>query len=173
MSVVVEEVAPDALADVLPALATVLQECVHDGASVGFVLPFAIDEARAFWDGLAPAFRRGARRLIVARLDGAVVGTVQLVLEMPPNGRHRADVAKMLVRPSVRRRGIARALMEEAEALARRHGRSLLVLDTVRGSAAVSLYERAGFVLSGYIPDYACSTTGTLETTTVMYKRLG
>lgn len=172
MSVTVEELASDELDAALPALAEVLQACVREGASVGFVLPFPIADARAFWDGLAPAFRRGARRLLVARDAGAIVGTVQLVLEMPPNGRHRADVAKMLVHPAARRRGIGRLLMDAAEALARRHGRTLLVLDTVRGSPAVSLYQSAGFALCGYIPDYACSTEGVLETTTVMYKRL-
>jgi ribosomal protein S18 acetylase RimI-like enzyme len=157
---------------VLDDLAGVLHACVLDGASVGFVLPFAVDEARGFWQGLEPAFRSGARRLLVARLEGRVVGTVQVVLGMPANGIHRAEIAKLLVHPAARRRGIARVLMVAAEALARQHDRSLLLLDTRRGDSAEGLYESLGFRLFGTVPGHARSTTGVLEDTSYMLKQL-
>lgn len=58
------------------------------------------------------------------------------------------------------------AVCRVAEATARQLGRTLLVLDTVTGSAAARVYERAGWVRVGDIPRYAlfpdrseCSTT--------------
>lgn len=162
----------DGLGPHLDDLAEVLRGCVLDGASVGFVLPFDVEDAREFWLGLEPAFRSGARRLIVARLDGRTVGTVQLVLGMPANGLHRAEIAKLLVHPAARRRGIARRLMLAAEDLARRHGRTLLLLDTRRGDSGEALYESLGFRLFGTVPGHACSPAGVLEDTSYMLKQL-
>ncbi|MGK9231836.1 GNAT family N-acetyltransferase [Inquilinus limosus] len=170
--VTLAEVEPDGLAPHLDDLAEVLHGCVLDGASVGFVLPFTVEAARDFWLGLEPAFRSGARRLVVARLDGRTVGTVQLVLGMPANGIHRAEIAKLLVHPAARRRGIARLLMLAAEDLARRHGRTLLLLDTRRGDNGEKLYESLGFRLFGIVPGHACSPAGVLEDTSYMLKQL-
>ena len=170
--VTLAEVEPGGLAAHLDDLAEVLHGCVLDGASVGFVLPFTVAAAREFWLGLEPTFRSGARRLIVARLDGRTVGTVQLVLGMPANGRHRAEIAKLLVHPAARRRGIARTLMLAAEDLARRHRRTLLLLDTRRGDSGEALYESLGFRLFGIVPGHACSPAGVLEDTSYMLKQL-
>ena len=71
--------------------------------------------------------------LLAAKLDGRIVGTVQLGLDTPPNQPHRADMKKMLVHRSARGRGIGAALMARVEEEARRQGRWLLVLDTVPG----------------------------------------
>lgn len=171
--VVISEVQGGALtvAD-LDALADTLMQSVALGASIGFVLPFGFVQAQAFWQKLLPAFELGERRLLVARLDGIIVGTVQLVVDQPANGAHRGDIVKLMVHPDGRRRGIARQLMAWAEALARVEGKTLLVLDTVTGSPAQTLYEDLGFVLSGTIPHYAMSTMGILESTSVMYKVL-
>ena len=158
----------------LDALADILHAVVHDGAGVSFVVPFSRDEARAFWvDRVLPGVRAGSRRVLVARLDGRIVGTVQLDMATPPNQPHRADVLKLLVHPAVRRRGIARALMLAAETAARADGRTLLTLDTWTGSHAESLYRSLGYVTVGVIPRYARgSTTPALEPATFMYKEL-
>ena len=104
----------------LEALAAVLHAAVHGGASVGFVLPFSLEDALGFWrDRILPVVRTGARRVWVARVEGRLVGTVQLILDTPPNQRHRAEIAKLLVLPDARRLGIGRALMQAAEAAAR------------------------------------------------------
>ena len=83
----------------------------------------------------------GTKRVLVARQDGRIIGTVQLELAMPPNQRHRAEVNKMLVHPGLQRRGIARALMVALEDAARAEGRTLLTLDTWTGSHAEKLYS--------------------------------
>jgi ribosomal protein S18 acetylase RimI-like enzyme len=158
----------------LDMLAEVLHAVVHTGAGVSFVAPFSRDEARAFWtDAVLTGVRAGRRRVLVARLDRRIVGTVQMDLGMPPNQQHRAEVVKLLVHPDARRRGIARALMVELETLAQSAHRTLLTLDTWTGGNAESLYQSLGYVTVGVIPRYARgSLTPALEPTTIMYKEL-
>lgn len=156
-------------------LAEVLRAVVHDGASVNFCIPFSIDEAREFWlDKILPKVRACTLRVLTARHEDRIFGTVQLNLDMPPNQRHRADVAKLLVHPSARRRGVAKALMMALEEMALSEGRTLLVLDTVTASNAEFLYRSLDYVAVGVIPRYArAALTPELEGTTVMYKELG
>lgn len=158
-------------ADLL-SLSETLEGCVALGASVGFVPPFGQAEALTFWHQLLPIFAEGQRRILVARIDGKIVGTVQLVVSMSGNGAHRAEVAKLLVHPNSRRLGIARKLMQSIEKLAKSENKSLLILDTVTDSEAQGLYHSLGYEVSGVIPDYAMSTKGVLESTTVMYKKI-
>lgn len=158
----------------LEALAGLLHATVQAGASVSFVLPFAMEEAREFWrNKVLPGVRSGGRRVLMARVDGEIAGTVQLLLDTPPNQAHRAEVAKMLVHPMARRRGMARALMTALEEVARSEGRTLLTLDTVTGGAAEPLYRSMGYMLAGVIPRYARGAQRPeLEDTSVMYKEL-
>lgn len=162
------------VAEDLDALARVLHDCVEDGASVSFVLPFSQKDATAFWrEQVLPGVRAGTRAVLLARLGDQIVGTVQLDLGTPPNQPHRAEVKKLLVHPEARRRGIARLLMRAADEQARAAGRSLLTLDTVSGGPAERLYRSLGYVAIGAIPGYALNfDSSQLEPTTVMYKEL-
>jgi GNAT superfamily N-acetyltransferase len=156
------------------ALADVLIDCVESGASVGFMLPLSRERALAFWQGMLESAARGERIVLVAEdLESrTIVGTVQVVLAMPENQPHRADVAKMQVHRKARRRGIGEALMRAAEAAAREAGKTLLVLDTVTGSDAERLYARLGWQRCGEIPGYALWPRGGLCSTTVFYRVL-
>lgn len=155
-------------------LAELLQAVVAAGASVSFVMPFSLDEARAFWTRkVHPGVRAGTRRVLVAKQGDRVLGTVQLDMATPPNQQHRADVAKLLVHPEARRQGIARLLMERIEEVARKEGRSLLTLDTVRGNSAEALYRSMGYQVAGIIPGYARGAlTPELEDTVLFWKKL-
>jgi len=154
-------------------LGGVLLDAVEGGASVSFMAGFTRAEAEAFY---AKAAREAAagRRIVFAAFDGeALVGTVQLLLDTPPNQPHRAEIAKMLVHRSARRRGHARALMLAAEAEARARGRTLLTFDTMAGSAAEKLYLGLGYVRVGEIPRYALYPDGSgPAATAILYKLL-
>jgi GNAT superfamily N-acetyltransferase len=156
----------------LDQLAEVLADCVEGGASVSFMSPFSQAEALAFFRKVAASVASGDTVLLAARLDGKIVGTVQLGLDTPPNQPHRADIKKTLVHRSARGRGIAAALMARVEQEALRNGRWLLVLDTVPGENGHRVYKRAGWTETGIIPDYALFPDGRLCDTTVMWKRL-
>ncbi|GGC64716.1 GNAT family N-acetyltransferase [Undibacterium terreum] len=154
-------------------LADILIDCVHAGACLGFVLPFGRAEALRFWQPLQQALQDGEFRLLATQdASGAIVGTVQVWLNMPPAGRHQAEIAKLLVHSSARRGGHARALMQAVEALARREGRSLLELRTRSGDAAERLYLGLGYQLVGVIPGYSRALDGSLDAMSIMYKQL-
>ncbi|TBW40343.1 GNAT family N-acetyltransferase [Siculibacillus lacustris] len=155
----------------LRQLAEVLVDCVEGGASVSFMAPFSHAEALAFWRRVAADVERGARRLLVVEDAEGIVGTVQLILDQPPNQPHRADIAKMLVHRRGRRRGLGAALMAAAEDAARDAGRTLLVLDTASGDAE-RLYRRLGWTLVGTVPGYALWPEGGLCDTTFYYRAL-
>jgi ribosomal protein S18 acetylase RimI-like enzyme len=149
-------------------LSNVLIDCVHAGASVGFLSPLSRERADAFWLGVAVAVEQRRRVLFVARRgDRRIDGTVQLVLAGAENQPHRADIAKLLVHTRARRQGMADQLMQAAEAHARSIGRDVLVLDTATDEAA-RLYERLGWTRSGIIPDYALNPDGS-RTPTIFY----
>jgi GNAT superfamily N-acetyltransferase len=156
----------------LDDLAAVLVDCVAGGASISYMAPFSHEDARAVFEEVAAEVERGQHVLIAASEGGEVVGTVQVNLATPPNQPHRGDIAKLLVRGSARRRGIAAQLMEAAEREALAEGKTLLVLDTVTGDPAERLYERLGWTRVGVIPDYALYPDGRLCATTVFYKQL-
>jgi GNAT superfamily N-acetyltransferase len=161
-----------ALRDAVGELAAILVHTVKAGASVSFLLPFTHAEGERFFESVAQSAERGERVVIAARVGERLAGTVQLVLAMPPNQPHRAEIAKLLVDPAFRGRGIGRLLMERAEREALARGRNLLVFDTVRGEAGERLYRRMGYVAAGVIPNYALYPDGRLCDTVVFYKQL-
>ena len=158
----------------LDGMAEVLHACVHDGANVGFILPFDLKQARAFWvEKIAPGLASGKRIVLIAKLDGQVAGTVQLSIDTPPNQPHRADVSKLLVHPKYRQLGIGRALMQQVESYGTNVGRRLLTLDTATGIAE-NLYLSLGYERAGHIPGYAREPNEErFVGTTIMFKVLG
>jgi GNAT superfamily N-acetyltransferase len=133
--------------------------------------PFTRDKAIAFWRGVANGVEAGERALVIAEDDQGVCGTAQLILALPENQPHRADLAKMLVHRRARRRGIGAAVLSAAEDVARELGKTLLVLDTASHEAE-RLYERGGWIKVGVIPDYALMPDGAFCDTIVYYRRL-
>jgi GNAT superfamily N-acetyltransferase len=173
-TVTVRRLGPRDAAASVPALANVLIDCVEGGASVGFMPPVTIEKATRFWRMVAEGVARDERILLVAvDGDGGIVGTVQLIVSLPENQPHRADVAKMLVHRRARRRGVAQRLLQAVEAVAREEGKALLVLDAVTGGDAARLYARSGWERVGDIPHYALMPDGAPCSTTVFYKALG
>ena len=156
----------------LAALAAVLADCVDGGASVNYMAPFSEDDAVAAFEPFVRDVEAGRRILLAAFADGELVGTVQVILAVPPNQPHRGEIAKVLVHRSARKRGVGRMLMERAEAEARAAGKTLLVLDTVTGDDAERLYERLGWTRVGVIPGYALYPDGRLCDTTIFFKRI-
>ncbi|MFX3632855.1 MAG: N-acetyltransferase family protein [Candidatus Pristimantibacillus sp.] len=154
--------------DYIEDLADLLVQVVEDGASIGFLPPLLHHEALDYWDNLL----NPDIRLWIAVQHERVVGTVQLHLCDKPNGKHRAEIAKLMTRPQHRRTGIGRALMSKAEVAAGSEGRSLLLLDTREGDSSNLLYRSIGYQQAGTIPSYARSANGNLDATVLYYKLL-
>lgn len=154
-------------------LCEVLSDCINGGASLGFMLPFAPEDAGTYWQDIAGEVEKGGIILAVAEVDGRIVGTVQVGLASKPNQPHRGDLMKLLVHRSARGLGLSRKLMEAVEMEAASRGRTLLVLDTATGSDAEKIYPRLGWERVGVIPDYALWPQGGFCDTTLFYKRIG
>jgi GNAT superfamily N-acetyltransferase len=172
MTIDISRLEGPAYAAAITDLGVILADAVAGGASVGFLLPFSPDDAATWWRGLEGDVARGTVLVIAARLEGRVVGTAQLRLAQLPNARHRAEVAKVLVLRSARRKGIATALMREIERIAVAEGRTLLVLDTIAESEAEPLYAKLGWTRAAEIPRYAGMPDGELRPTVVFYRDL-
>jgi RimJ/RimL family protein N-acetyltransferase len=109
------------------------------------------------WRGVAEErrFLRAVRRhpdaaVIVAELDGELVGRLSLARDQHPASGHVADLG-LMVDVGHRRRGIGRALMDAAVEWALGHGISKLELHVFPwNEPAIALYESLGYVKEGY-----------------------
>ena len=128
------------------------------------------EDGRVWFESYGKGMHEAGLRLAASQVE-SLIGTVTLLLHLPPNQPHRAEIAKMMTRISHRGRGVATALMLVAERLAVERGRTLLVLDTAVEGGASGLYEGLGFQLSGVIPDYALKPHGGLTGTIIYWKR--
>jgi GNAT superfamily N-acetyltransferase len=156
----------------VPALASILIDCVEGGSSVSFLLPIARATAEAFFERVAARVADGSAVLFVAEVDGEIVGTVQLCPVRIENQPHRAEVAKLLVARRARRSGVAQALMTALEAKAHASSRTLLSLDTTTGSPAERLYGSLGWQRLGVMPNHALMANGEPSDTTFFWKAL-
>jgi len=128
---------------------------IVDGAGFGWVRPPQREAFERYWRGVLIV---PERKLLVARLDQVVAGSIQLV--SPPRQKeawaHACLVDTHFVAPWARGHGLARALLEAAIAEARAASFEVMNL-SVRETqgAAIALYESEGFVRWGRHPKYA------------------
>jgi ribosomal protein S18 acetylase RimI-like enzyme len=125
------------------ASSEVVTVCELDGAIAGVIAAFPTDEMVA----RAGAFLRVSLRTLPpwrwARALRVYYAGARSV-PRPPGGALYVDA--LATEPSKRRRGVARALLEDAERLARRRGLPNVALDTALDNApARALYRSAGF----------------------------
>ena len=165
---------PDHIKQYLDDLCAMLIDCVADGGAIGFLAPLSRQAAEGFWlNEVRASLLTQNRTVFAAFYENKIVGGVQLIACEPPNQPHRSEIAKMMVHPDHRRKGLARALMLAALDHAQTMGKSLVTLDTRSGDAAQSLYQSLGFEAAGVIPDFALDTDGkNLHATTYMFRRL-
>jgi len=178
----IERLTVDQLRDHQAGLVVLIQDVVNGGASISFLPPLDAETAAAYWSKVAAEVANG-ERIVLAAFDGdtnngdasraIIVGSAQLdIPRWPPNGQHRTSVEKVMVSSAFRQQGIGKRLMLAIEQTAREAGKTLLVLDTERGSAAEHLYTSTGYTQAGIIPAYALDSTGKLIDTVVYYRQL-
>lgn len=147
-------------------LATLFQEVVAEGAALNYLYPMHYETAIHYWKHVVSE----QVRLFICLLDGKLVGTVQLHLANKENGLHRAEIAKLMTHPEACRKGVARKLLQSAEQAAKHEKRTLLLLDTAKGSSANMLYQSEGYELYGEVPAYSQDAFGNYKDNNFYYK---
>jgi ribosomal protein S18 acetylase RimI-like enzyme len=141
--------------DDLATLSEAATAAIIEGGGFGWLNPPERGTLERYFRGvlLVPE-----RELFVCRLNGAIVGSAQLV-RPPRNNEAQAFAATLthaFVAPYARGHGLARMLMQRVEEGARALGYYVINLD-VRESqhAAIRLYESLGYTRWGVHPVYA------------------
>lgn len=128
---------------------------IQAGGGFGWVDLPSREILERYWQGV---LTMPARTLFVARLDGIICGTCQLV--NPPKNNEAQGFAAQLttnfVAPWGRGHNLSRKLIEAAERHAKDEGFAVINLD-VRETmdAAIQLYESMGYIRIGMHPHYA------------------
>lgn len=156
----------------LGALAQLLLDAHASNMALGLAPSLTRAGAEAAWHEAASRIEPG-ERVQLAALDGdALVGAVHLARATAANGRHRAEIQRLVVRADNRGKGVARVLMDAAVDHARALGLRLLWLSTHAGTDADRVYERLGWTRAGVIPDYAQLPSGDLAESAFYYLKL-
>ena len=128
--------------------------------------------AKAFWRNALGSADRG-ERIVLGAFDGEeLIGTVTLLLNLAQNQPHRAEIVKMMTRVSHRHRGIATALLREAERSRSSAGAGCWCSTPPRTRARPDSTSGWDFSSTGLIPDYALKPHGGLTGTLIYWKRL-
>ncbi|MBN8828350.1 MAG: GNAT family N-acetyltransferase [Sphingobacteriia bacterium] len=128
----------------------------QNGFSIGFAKIYNTDKnmLEKYFKGvmLVPE-----RQLIIAKFDGVIAGSIQLVKSHPSyeTMSFACSVDNHFVVPWARGYGIAKKLLEFAENEARKLGYSVIKLSVRENrTAAISLYESKGYTKWGVLPKY-------------------
>lgn len=142
---------------------------IDGGGGFGWVDLPSRDILESYWKGVITA---PTRQLFIARLDGTICGTTQLVL--PPKNNvaqgHIIQLTTNFVAPWARGYGLAKMLLEEVEKKSFRDGYAIINLD-VRETMdrAISLYEAMGYEQFGLHP-YSVRSKGKTVKSRYYYK---
>ena len=147
----IEEISDMDLADLCDAT----EAAIIDGGGFGWLVPPSRRVLERYWKGVLLVPQRS---LFVARLDGAIVGSAQLV--RPPRNNEAqvfaATITTNFIAPFARGHGLARDITIAVERAAREDGYSHLTLDVRETqTAAIRLYQSLGYNHWGTNPDYA------------------
>jgi GNAT superfamily N-acetyltransferase len=172
VSISVRLITADEAAALLPALSDLLVDAVANGASVNFMAGFTTQQARVYWQKQITGLAVNDRIWLVAEDNSHLVGTVMCVFAPQPNQLFRAELSKMLVHSSQRKRGIGAMLMTAVETAALAAGKTHLILDTATGDSGDRLYRRMGWTEVGILPGSFYEPDGKLADSTILYKQL-
>lgn len=128
---------------------------IENGGGFGWVKLPARDILERFWQGV---ITMPARLLFVARLDGVICGTAQLMCPTTNNEAQSfaGKITTNFIAPWARGHGLARMLLDEVEKAALERDITILNLDVRETqSAAIALYENHGYKIFGHHPAYA------------------
>lgn len=171
-SKVTVELKTDALSRAdLNDLCDAAEAAIEGGGGFGWLQVPERDSLERYWQGVIAA---PMRLLFLARLDGVICGTTQLILPPLNNEaqKHIVQLTTNFVAPWARGHGLAKMLLEKVEGEARLKGYSVINLD-VRNTMeqAIALYESMGYIKFGEHPFSVVADNQTI-TSSYYYKNI-
>ncbi len=169
--VIVEAVTEQLSGPDLNDLCDATEDAIEGGGGFGWVHVPERDSLERYWQGVIAA---PTRLLFVARLDGVICGSVQVILP-PHNNEAQAHIVQLttnFVAPWGRGHGVARMMLETVERVAKDRGYAVINLDvrnTMEG--AIMLYENMGYVKFGEHP-FSVRADGKTLASTYYYKNI-
>ena len=139
----------------LHELCDAAEAAILDGGGFGWLTPPPRHVMENYWKGvlLVPE-----RELHVARLDGTIAGSAQL-MRPPKNNEAQARIGQLttfFLAPWARGHGLAQRLVEAVEETARETGFRVINLDVRETQErAIQIYESLGYRRWGILPHYA------------------
>jgi GNAT superfamily N-acetyltransferase len=135
----------EALASDWPLLHPIFAAITAAGQTYAYPEGLSSAEAKALW--------MGQGRVVVAELDGEVVGTATMGPNRPGRGAHIAT-GSFMVSPAASGRGVGRRLGEHLVEWARREGFRGIQFNAVveTNEPAVRLWRSLGFEVIGTVP---------------------
>lgn len=128
---------------------------IEGGGGFGWLKLPARETLERYWQGV---LAMPSRILLVARLDGVICGTCQLV-KPPINNEaqaHALQLTTTFVAPWARGHSLATLLLQKAEEVGKAEGFKVINLDVRETmTSAIALYESQGFEKIGKHPAYA------------------
>jgi ribosomal protein S18 acetylase RimI-like enzyme len=128
---------------------------IKGGGGFGWVAVPERDTLERYWKGV---LTMPSRLLFVARLDNVICGSAQLLLPPKNNEAQKFSVqlTGFFLAPWARGHNLGELLLETSEKVATEKGFSVINLDIRQTqTAAIKLYEKAGYVKMGTHPYYA------------------
>lgn len=143
---------PAALRD-LEALTAIYNYEVEHGVATLDLTPRTLAERRVWLD----AHNVDNHPLLVAEVDGVVVGYASLSSYRPKDAYRTTVELSVYIAPDRRGQGVAAALMTELLALARQNPDTHAVVSVITSGNEASrrLHEKFGFTFCGTVPDVA------------------
>ena len=148
-----------------PSVRAIIDEVAADGETYAIPVPADDAEARAFW-----MHHGGRGAVVVAEVDGGVVGSANMGPNRPAQGAH-VGTASFMVAAAARGHGVGRALGEHVVAWHRDHGFRGIQFNAVveTNLSAVRLWRSLGFEVIGTVPGAFRRPDGTNVGLHVMY----
>jgi ribosomal protein S18 acetylase RimI-like enzyme len=139
----------------LADICNITEQAIKAGGGFGWLSPPHRDVLKKYWKGLILIQNR---ILIVGRLNNAIAGTLQLILQPPNNEaqKNTININSHFVAPWARGYGLAKSMIDKAELMAKENNASCLQLDIRETQeAAIQLFKSKNYIQWGENPNYA------------------
>ena len=139
----------------LADICNITEQAIKAGGGFGWLKVPPRDVLNKYWKGILLVKNR---KLIVGRLNNDIAGTLQLMFNPSNNEaqQHICNITSHFVAPWARGHGLAKAKIDEAEAIGKESGSGCVQLDVRETQkAAIQLIKSKGYKQWGINPNYA------------------